>query len=135
MQRARTGRRAPGHLGEITLRPWVMFLRLVLCIFKMKASCMCACPIPQAPPALPSLCRSCFQQACAGQHAPVYPRDVSPGPWAPPPHCLTTCCLGRVMAAPSNSQHLITNGTPTQWSRWETKLATQLRSRSSKCCV
>ena len=82
MQRARTGRRAPGHLREITLRPWVMFPRLVWCI--LKASCMCACPIPQAPPALPSLCRGWFQQACVGQHAPVYPREISPGPWAPP---------------------------------------------------
>jgi len=77
LQRAHTGRQAPGHLGEIPHRPWV--LCPALCLVHI-AACRCACPLPQAPPALRALCRGWIQRACTGQQAPVDPRDTSLGP-------------------------------------------------------
>jgi len=48
-ERARTGRQAPRHLSEISHRPWV--LCPAPCLVHI-AACRCACPLPQAPPAL-----------------------------------------------------------------------------------
>jgi len=77
LQRAHTGRQAPGHLGEILHRPWV--LCPAPCLVHI-AACRCACPLPQAPPALRALCRGWIQRACTGQQAPVDPRDSSLAP-------------------------------------------------------
>ena len=97
LQRARTGRQAPGHLLKILHGPWVTCP--APCLVHI-AACRCACPISQAPPALRALCRGWIQRACAGRQAPVHPRDTSPGPWAES-HVSHLCCLGRLRAAPS----------------------------------
>jgi len=76
-QRARTGRQAPGHLHEISHRSCVMCSASCLV---HTAACRCACPLPQAPPALRALCRGWIQRACTGQQAPVDTRDTSLGP-------------------------------------------------------